>query len=49
MKSELRRGAVLSFALHLMALALCVWLFRNPLTTQIVAAGEGQGSGVGVI
>jgi hypothetical protein len=40
--------------MHVAVLGVCVWYFRNPLTTAIVAAGEGQGSGqeaieVGVI
>src|SRR5262249_48097996 len=26
-------------------LGVCVWYFRNPLTTTIVAAGEGEGNG----
>lgn len=39
-----RLGAALSALLHLLVLALCVWYFRHPLTTQIVAAGEGEGS-----
>ena len=28
---------------------MCAFIFRNPLTTQIVAAGEGQGDGESVI
>lgn len=39
---------ILSVVLHLIVLAALVWFFRNPLTTTIVAAGEGQG-GEGVI
>lgn len=35
--------------MHVALLGLCTWYFRNPLTTAIVAAGEGQGSGEGVI
>lgn len=46
-KKRLRMGIVLSSALHLLALAACVFLFRHSLTTQIVAAGEGQGSSAG--
>src|SRR5581483_4122994 len=38
-----RLGAALSAVLHLLVLALCAWYFRHPLTTQIVAAGEGEG------
>lgn len=30
-------------------LVACIWVFRNPLTTEIVAAGEGEGSGESVI
>lgn len=37
-------GIVLSSVLHLLALAACVFLFRHSLTTQIVAAGAGQGN-----
>jgi outer membrane biosynthesis protein TonB len=40
---------VLSSLLHVVLLAVCVFLFRGPLSTQIVAAGEGQGSGGGAI
>jgi outer membrane biosynthesis protein TonB len=40
-------GLALSAALHLLTLATCVFLFRHSLTTQIVAAGEGQASGQG--
>ncbi len=35
--------------MHLVLLGACVLIFRHPLSTQIVAAGEGQGSGQGVI
>lgn len=38
----------MSVALHGIVLVALVWFFRNPLTTTIVAAGEGQG-GEGVI
>jgi hypothetical protein len=44
-----RFGTVLSVVMHVALLGVCVWLFRNPITTTIVAAGEGQGSGEGVI
>jgi hypothetical protein len=40
---------MLSFAMHVVLLGVCAWVFRNPLTTQIVAAGEGQPSGDGAI
>lgn len=39
----------MSASLHVVVLAALVWLFRNPMATQIVAAGEGQSSGEGVI
>lgn len=35
--------------LHAGVLIACGWFFRNPLSTQIVAAGEGQSSGEGAI
>jgi hypothetical protein len=35
--------------MHVALLGLCAWYFRNPGATTIVAAGEGQGSGEGVI
>ncbi len=35
--------------MHFVLLGGCAFLFRNPLTTQIVAAGEGQSSGEGAI
>lgn len=35
--------------MHVALLTACAWYFRNPLTTTIIAAGEGQGSGEGVI
>ena len=40
---------MLSVVMHVAILGACVWYFRNPLTTNIVAAGEGQGSGENVI
>lgn len=49
MKSDQRLGTVLSVSLHLAVLVALVWFFRNPLTTTIVAAGEGQNGGEGVI
>ena len=36
---------MLSGTLHLIALGLCFWYFRSPLTTQIVAAGAGENGG----
>lgn len=44
-----RFGTILSASLHVVVLAALVWFFRNPLTTTIVAAGEGQNGGEGVI
>jgi outer membrane biosynthesis protein TonB len=44
-----RFGTVLSVVMHVALLGVCVWLFHNPITTTIVAAGEGQGSGESVI
>lgn len=38
----------MSASLHVIVLGALVWFFRNPLTTTIIAAGEGQG-GEGVI
>ena len=49
MKLERHFGTILSAVLHLALLGACVWLFRHPLTTTFVAAGEGEGSGDGVI
>lgn len=49
MKFDQRLGTILSVSLHLIVLLALVWLFRNPIATQIVAAGEGQGSGESVI
>ncbi|MFN0110928.1 MAG: TonB C-terminal domain-containing protein [Blastocatellia bacterium] len=48
MKHDQRLGTILSALLHVIVLAALVWFFRNPLTTTIIAAGEGQG-GEGVI
>ena len=48
MKLDQRFGTILSASLHVIVLAALVWFFRNPLTTTIIAAGEGQG-GEGVI
>jgi hypothetical protein len=48
-KLNQRNGIILSVLLHAVVLIACGWFFRNPLTTQIVAAGEGQSSGEGAI
>ncbi len=39
----------MSVSLHLIVLLALIWFFRNPIATQIVAAGEGQGKGESVI
>lgn len=44
-----RSSIWLSVALHLALLGACAWWFRHPLTTQIIAAGEGQAGGPQVI
>lgn len=49
MKFDQRLGTILSVSLHLIVLVALVWFFRNPIATQIVAAGEGQGSGESAI
>jgi len=36
---------LLSFVMHVALLGACAWYFRNPLSTVIIAAGEGQGNG----
>src|SRR5215831_231070 len=48
-KPRFRVEALLSVVMHVALLGVCAWYFRNPLTTTIVAAGEGQGSGESVI
>ena len=48
-KSWLRAEALFSLAMHAALLSACVWYFRSPLTTTIIAAGEGEGSGESVI
>jgi hypothetical protein len=35
--------------MHAAVLGVCAWYFSGPITTTIIAAGEGQGSGDGVI
>jgi TonB C terminal len=35
--------------LHVALMVMCAWVFRQPISTEIVAAGEGQGSGESVI
>jgi hypothetical protein len=37
--------ATLSLAMHVALLGACAWYFRHPLTTNIIAAGDGQGGG----
>jgi hypothetical protein len=48
-KSWFRVEAMLSVVMHVALLGVCAWYFRNPLTTDILAAGEGQGGGEGMI
>jgi len=48
-KSWFRVEAMLSVVMHVALLGVCAWYFRNPLTTDIIAAGEGQGSGESMI
>ena len=48
-KPWFRVEALLSVVMHVALLGVCAWYFRNPLTTDIVAAGEGQGSGENVM
>src|SRR5262249_55987463 len=40
---------MLSIVMHVAVLGACAWYFRNPLTTSIIAAGDGQGSGENAI
>ena len=44
-----RLGALLSTVLHVLVLGFCIWYFRHPLTTEIVAAGAGENGGGGAI
>lgn len=44
-----RQGALLSLLLHLLLLGGAFLYFRAPLTTEIVAAGEGAAAGSGAI
>lgn len=44
-----RLGAALSAFLHLCVLGFCVWYFRQPLATEIVAAGAGENGSGGAI
>src|SRR5262245_5118610 len=40
---------MLSVVMHVALLGACAWYFRNPLTTNIIAAGDGQGGGENAI
>src|SRR6266508_101246 len=40
---------MLSVVMHAALLGVCAWYFQHPLTTDILAAGEGQGGGESVI
>jgi hypothetical protein len=42
-------GTILSVIMHLALLGIGAFIFRYPLSSQIVAAGEGEGSGESVI
>jgi TonB-like protein len=44
-KSWFRIEAMLSVVMHVALLGACAWYFRNPLSTNILAAGQGQGGG----
>jgi TonB C terminal len=44
-----RSGAIFSVVMHVALMAACVWMFRQPISTDIVAAGEGQNGGESVI
>lgn len=44
---EMRQGMALSVGMHLILLAACILLFRYPVTSEMVAAGEGEGGGQG--
>jgi len=48
-KSWFRVEAALSVIMHGALLGVCAWYFRNPLTTDIIAAGQGAGSGESAI
>src|SRR5262245_14309509 len=45
----LRAETALSVVMHGALLGLLAWYFQSPLTTTIIAAGEGEGSGESVI
>ncbi len=49
MSLDQRFGTVLSIGLHLIVFGAVIFLFRHPLQTRIVAAGEGQSAGQGAI
>lgn len=44
---DLRNGMILSSVLHLIVLGAVVFAFRYPLSSEFIAAGEGQGGGTG--
>jgi hypothetical protein len=48
-KNWLSVEAMLSFVMHLALLGVCAWYFRHPLTTNILAAGQGEGGGESAI
>ena len=48
-KSWFNVEALLSVVMHVALLGVCAWYFRNPLTVNIIAAGDGQGGGENAI
>lgn len=49
LNQDRRWGTILSLILHAAVIAGLVFYFRGPLSTQIVAAGEGSSAGEGAI
>jgi hypothetical protein len=47
-RQSIQLGTILSGLLHLGVLGFCFWYFRQPLTTQIVAAGAGESGGTAI-
>jgi hypothetical protein len=39
----------LSIVMHVVLLGACAWYFKNPITVNIIAAGEGEGGGENAI
>jgi hypothetical protein len=42
-------GTALSVVMHVVLLGACAWYFKNPITVNIIAAGEGEGGGENAI